>query len=383
LRRPASEAAHWRRFARKSTGRTPDSPSTGADAVAIATRMISPPAPLRLRLDGDALVSNWRWLAAASHGAACGAAVKADGYGLGAREVVARLSAAGCRTFFVATWAEAASLMPLPAGCSLSVLHGVRADDMAFAVQSDARPVLNTLEQVARWKETGRPCDVMVDTGMNRLGLGVAEVIAGATDGLVIDTLHSHLASADEDGAQNAAQRSAFAALSGVTSAQRMSLANSAGICLGKDYAFDLTRPGLALYGGIPRAEATGIAQVAVPEAQILQRRRVPAGQSIGYNATFVAPRDTEVAIINLGYADGYLRGFSDRGSAGGGTLPVIGRVSMDLVALDVSAAPGLCEGDWVSMEYDLPTASAASGLSQYELLTGLGQRFARIWHGG
>jgi len=343
----------------------------------------TPPAPLRLRLDGAALVSNWRWLAAASGGAACGAAVKADGYGLGAREVVSRLAQAGCRTFFVATWAEAAALMPLPHGCALSVLHGVRAEDMAYAVQSAARPVLNTLEQIRRWRDTSLPCDVMVDTGMNRLGISVADVLAGATDGLVIDTLHTHLASADDDGAQNEAQRAAFAALAGMTSAQRMSLANSAGICLGKDYAFDLTRPGLALYGGIPRLEATGIAQVVAPEAQILQRRRVPAGESVGYNATFVAPHDIEVAIINLGYADGYLRGFSDRGSAGGGKFPVIGRVSMDLVALDVSAAPGLSEGDWVSMDYDLPTASAASGLSQYELLTGLGQRFDRIWHDG
>jgi alanine racemase len=125
-------------------------------------------APLRLRLDGDALVANWQWLAKQSGRAACGAAVKANGYGLGARDVVARLARAGCRDFFVATWDEAAALGPLPNGCALSVLHGVREDDMVAAMASNARPVLNTPAQVARWRETGCPCDVMIDTRMVR-----------------------------------------------------------------------------------------------------------------------------------------------------------------------------------------------------------------------
>lgn len=336
--------------------------------------------PLRLRLDGAALVSNWRWLAAQSGAAACGAAVKADGYGLGAAEVVARLSAAGCRDFFVATWSEAARLGTLPEGGSLSVLHGVRAEDMAAARGSMARPVLNTAEQVRRWRETALPCDVMIDTGMNRLGLSVQDVQDGVLDGLVISTLMSHLASADEDGPQNERQRAAFAALAGKTGARRMSLANSAGIVLGTDYAFDLTRPGLALYGGVPRPGADAIRQVAFPEAQILQRRHVMAGDTVGYNATFTASAPMDLAILNIGYADGYLRGFSARGSAAGGTLPVIGRVSMDLIALGVEAQPELGEGDWVAIDYHLPTASAQSGLSQYELLTGLGARFDRVW---
>ena len=200
-------------------------------------------------------------------------------------------------------------------------------------------------------------------------------------DGLKIEILMSHLASADENVAQNAAQQSAFATLCGKTSARRMSLANSAGICLGAGYAFDLTRPGLALYGGTPREEAAGhIAQVAYPEAQILQRRTVGAGGSVGYNATFTATKDTELAILNLGYADGYLRGFSGKGAAGGGRFPVIGRVSMDLTAICVDAEPALGEGDWLTLDYDLPSAAATSGLSQYELLTGLGERFMRRW---
>jgi alanine racemase len=332
-------------------------------------------AALRLRLDGDALVANWRWLKAQSGAAACGAAVKADGYGLGARAVVQRLARAGCRDFFVATWDEAVVLGDLPEGCALSVLHGVRDEDMAVALVSAARPVLNTPAQVARWRETGRPCDVMIDTGMNRLGLAPSDDVSG----LNIETLMSHLACADEDSAMNAVQRAAFVGLA--VNAKRRSLANSAGICLGGDYGFDLTRPGLALYGGIPRAEAVGyIVQVAYPEAQIVQRRCVCAGDTIGYGATFVAGRDTDVAILNIGYADGYLRAFAAQGTAGQGRFPLLGRVSMDLIAIDVGSAPSLGEGDWVRIDYDLPTASAVSGLSQYELLTGLSARFEMVW---
>ena len=131
---------------------------------------MSETAPLRLLLDGSALVANWRWLAARNPGAACGAAVKADGYGLGARDVVARLAAAGCGDFFCATWAEAAALGAMPGGARLAVLHGVRAEDMAQALRSPARPVLNSVEQVVRWRgASGGACDVMVDTGMNRV----------------------------------------------------------------------------------------------------------------------------------------------------------------------------------------------------------------------
>ena len=339
-------------------------------------------APLRLRLDGAALVSNWRWLAAKGGRAACGAAIKADGYGLGARPVLERLASAGCRDFFVTTWGEVAALGALPEGVGLSVLHGVRADDMETALASPARPTLNTVEQVKRWRDAGGGlCDVMVDTGMNRLGVSPRDVADGLVVGLTIDTLMSHLASADEDVPQNARQLAAFRGLAGKTNARRMSLANSAGICLGSDYHFDLTRPGAALYGGIPRTETQGhIAQVAFPEAQIVQRRRIEAGESVGYNATFVADQPMELAILNIGYADGYLRGFSNKGSAGGGRFPVIGRVSMDLIAVSVDAEPALQEGDWVTLDYALPVAAAVSGLSQYELLTGLGQRFERVW---
>jgi alanine racemase len=337
---------------------------------------------LRLTIDSKAIQANWRWLADYA-GVAAGAAVKADGYGMGARETTEALIEVGCRDFFVSTWAEAEALGKLPGDASLVVLHGVGPDDVEAALRLPARPCLNTVEQVARWKEIGadRPCDVMVDTGINRLGLRPTEI--DALSGLTIDTLHSHLACADENTAMNPMQLERFRAVAAAIPARRYSFANSAGICLGREYSFDLVRPGLALYGGVPRAEAEGhVRQVARVEAQIVQRRIIPEGETCGYGATFTAKEDTEAAILNIGYADGYLRGFSSHGSAFAGeyALPVLGRVSMDLIAVGVAAAPGLKEGEWVEIDYDLPSASKQSGLSQYELLTTLGSRFERRW---
>lgn len=338
--------------------------------------------PLRLTIDRSVIQSNWRWLQERA-GVPAGAAVKADGYGLGARETTGALIEAGCRDFFVSTWAEAEALGNLPEEVSLLVLHGVGPNDAEAALRLPARPCLNTVGQVAQWKQiaNGRSCDVMVDTGMNRLGIRPTEIDALA--GLTIDTLHSHLACADEDNPLNEMQLERFRAVASAVSARRYSFANSAGVCLGRNYSFDLVRPGLSLYGGVPRPEAEGnIRQVARVEAQIVQRRTIPEGESCGYGATFVAKEDTEAAILNIGYADGYLRGFSSHGSAFAGeyALPVLGRVSMDLIAVGVDMAPGLKEGDWVEIDYDLPSASKQSGLSQYELLTTLGARFERHW---
>jgi alanine racemase len=297
--------------------------------------------------------------------------------------VTETLLEAGCREFFVSTWAEAEALGNLPEDAGLVVLHGVGPDDAEAGLRLPARPCLNTLEQVARWKEIapGRPCDVMIDTGINRLGLRPTEI--GALDRLAIDTLHSHLACAEEDSPLNRMQLERFRAVASTVPARRYSFANSAGICLGRDYSFGLVRPGLSLYGGIPRAEAEGhIRQAIRVEAQVVQRRTVPEGESCGYGATFLAKEDTEAAILNIGYADGYLRGFSGHGSAFAGeyALPVLGRISMDLIAVGCDAAPDLKEGDWVEIDYDLPSASKQSGLSQYELLTTLGSRFERRW---
>lgn len=341
--------------------------------------------PLRLKLDRAALLSNYRWLKERSGNAACGAAIKANGYGLGAVEVMEHLAGAGCRDFFVATWAEALAVQNgLREGMMLSVLHGVRPEDMGIALASPARPVLNSAEQIARWKAAdGGPCDVMIDTGMNRLGLSLNDLDISLFDGLEIDTLLSHLVNAEEDHPLNDVQLRIFTEVRSRVPAKRYSLANSAGICRGEAYAFDLTRPGLALYGGIAHFECEGAIQsVVTPQAEILQRRTVRGGESVGYGATFVADRTMETATINIGYADGYTRILSGAGSAmkEDARLPVIGRVSMDLVTIDVMERPDLNEGDWVDIDYDLSYTSLLSGLSQYELLTRLGERFDRYW---
>lgn len=340
--------------------------------------------PLRLLLDGDALVSNWKTLARLSGSAATGAAVKADGYGLGAREVAKRLYDAGCRDFFVAHWAEAANLVDIIPAEQIAVLNGVTHDDISAAKQLGAIPVLNTPQQMADWKSSGGGrCHVMLDSGINRLGIGPEQIDATLFDGLDIDILASHLASADEDVPQNGEQLRRFLAMRSGISAKRRSLANSAGIMLGTDYHFDLTRPGLSLYGGIARPDmAQHIKPVVGIETRILQVRQFKKGDPVGYNATFVCNSPKRVATVAIGYADGYLRGFSCKGNAvfEGNALPVLGRVSMDLVTIDVSAIPLISEGDWVAIDYNLPRASTVSGLSQYELLTGLSDRFGRIW---
>lgn len=343
-----------------------------------------PPATLRLRLDAEALAANWRALDRLSGAARAGAAVKADAYGLGIDNVVPVLRAAGAQQFYVAHWSELPALLRHVPPSQVSVLHGpVRADDAGYARAMGVRPVINSLPQARLWIESGGgACDLMVDTGINRLGLPMADLGDPLVASLEVDTLMSHLASADEDVAQNARQAALFAQVASQVPALRRSLANSAGIALGSNYAFDLTRPGLALYGGVPRSElASEIRQVAHPQAAVLQMRDLAAGESVGYNATFTAERPMRVATVSLGYADGFLRCWSGHGALrrGDAALPLLGRVSMDMVVVDCTAAPDLREGDWLDVPYSLPDSAARCDLSQYELLTLLGQRFRRI----
>jgi len=343
-----------------------------------------PPLPaLRLTIDQESLAHNWRELDRLSGTARAGAAVKADGYGLGAVRVARVLQQAGCADFFVAHWSEAAELAKAVDPARIAVLHGPLTDaDAAFAVALGLRPVINSLEQAARWIAAGGgPCDLMVDTGINRIGLGLGDLADPLVSRLDIEVLHSHLAAAEDDSPLNAVQLARWTEARALVSHRRAALANSAGIMLGAAYHGDLTRPGLALYGGVPCAALQDtIRQVAYPEAALMQVRQIAAGESVGYNATFVAERPMRIGVISLGYADGYLRCWSGKGAmqAGGARLPVLGRVSMDMTVIDLSAAPGLREGDWVTADYALPEAAALSGLSQYELLTLMGRRFAR-----
>ena len=340
-----------------------------------------PQRTLRLRFDGDALAANWRALDTLSGAAVAGAAVKANGYGLGIDRVAPVLRDAGCEAFFVAHWSEVAPLLRHVPAERVSVLHGpLTAEDVAYARATGVRPVINSLHQARLWlADGGGPCDLMLDTGINRLGLPPREIGDPLIGQLQVQTLMSHLASADEDSAQNEEQRTLFEQLNRQVPHQRLSLANSAGIGLGAAYAYDHTRPGLALYGGEPRAELAGhIRQVAHPQAAVIQLRDLSPGDRVGYNATWTAQRPTRAATVSLGYADGFLRCWSGHGALrhGGESLPLLGRVSMDMVVVDCTAAPELREGDWLDVPFDLPTAAQQCGLSQYELLTTLGDRF-------
>ncbi len=342
-----------------------------------------PPPPLRLDIDREALAANWRSLDRLSGNAAAGAAVKADAYGLGVRLAVPVLREAGCRDFLVAHWSELPAILDLVDPAMISVLHGpLTVSDAAYARAVGVRPVINSASQARLWLETGGgPCDLMIDTGINRLGLPLCEIADEVVRKLDIEVLMSHLASADEDVALNDIQLRRWQAVRQDFPHHRASLANSAGIALGAAWHGDLTRPGLSLYGGVPRPELAGaIRQVARPMAAIMQVRHLSAGDSVGYNATFTAPGPMRAGVIALGYADGYLRCWSGKGVMlhKGRRLPVLGRVSMDMTVIDLSAVPELREGDWVEADYSLPEAAAASGLSQYELLTLLGERFGR-----
>lgn len=342
-----------------------------------------PPPSLRLRIDEAALAANWRALDRLSGTARAGAAVKADCYGLGVDRCVPVLRDAGVERFFVAHWSEVPALLRHVPPEQVSVLHGpVTPADAAYARAVGVRPVINSLHQARLWTESGGGlCDLMVDTGINRLGIAPGEIGDPAITALGVDTLMSHLASADEDSPMNARQLVQFRLACAQVPARARSFANSAGIALGPDYHADLTRPGLSLYGGVPCPALAGeIRQVAYPQAAVIQHKHLRAGDTVGYNATFTAPHDMPVAVVSLGYADGFLRAWGGKGSLmlGEASLPLLGKVSMDMVVVDASAAPGLREGDWLDVPYSLPEGSAATGLSQYELLTVLGKRFAR-----
>jgi alanine racemase len=255
--------------------------------------------------------------------------------------------------------------------------------EVAFARATDVRPVLNSLEQIGRWTAAGGGrCDLMVDTGMSRLGVPMADLGDPAIAALDVDCCMSHLACADENVPQNEEQRLRFDVVRLQVRARRYSLANSAGIVLGADYHADLTRPGLALYGGIPRPELEGtIRQVAFPEAAVIQVRYLQPGDHVGYNATYTATAPVRAGIVALGYADGYLRNWSGKGGFWwqGRRLPVIGRVSMDMTIVDLAGADDCAEGNWLALDYAPVAAANISGLSQYEIYTVLGRRFARF----
>lgn len=344
----------------------------------------APPPSLRLTVDRSALADNWRALDSLSGTASAGAAVKADCYGLGVDACVPALRDAGCETFFVAHWSEVAAVARHVPAHQIAVLHGpLTGADCAYAHSVGAVPVINSLEQAERWAASGDgtkslKCHVMVDTGINRLGIGLAEAGDPRIAALDIDILMSHLASADEKTALNRMQAELLREAAEMIAHRRLSLANSAGVALGPDFAFDLTRPGLALYGGVPRPELAGVIRpVAHIEARLLQCRDLSPGEGVGYNATFIAPSPMRVGTVSIGYADGFLRarGVGSALSHAGRALRILGKVSMDMVVVDLTPAPDLAAGDWLSVPWDLTNAAQQNLLSPYEILTVIGRR--------
>jgi len=369
----------------------------------------SPPlgATSRLTIDLGALAGNWRALAALAPTAATGAAVKADGYGLGAIPVAGALYGAGCRHFFVAHLSEALSLRPhLAADATVFVLHGIPPGTAGEFVAHGITPVLNSLHDIEAWARAARSAGrslgaaLQVDSGMNRMGLSTAEVDALVAApqrlaGIELTVGMSHLACADTpDHPLNAEQRRRFIAVTGRIGAlagARLALANSAGILLGPDFHFALTRPGIALYGANPTpSRPSPVAPVIRLESDILQVREIDRPEVVGYGAAHEVTGPTRVATVAVGYADGYLRAAGNRGKVrvAGRLAPILGRISMDLMTIDVTdippalSAPGMpvvLVGEGLPIE----EVAQAMGTVPYEFLTRLGSRFARTYVGG
>lgn len=354
------------------------------------------PAGALLTIDLGALQHNWRVMRDRAAPARCGAAVKADAYGLGLIRAGKALYEAGCDCFFVSQAAEGADLRPHLGAADIYVLNGVREAALDLHRDYALKPVLNSLADIALWKRANLPLPAAlhIDTGMARLGLPADEIEILAGDeswqaGLTLDLVMSHLSSADVPASPlNAEQKALFdtaRARLGLTGVPA-SLANSAGVLLGADYHYDIVRPGLALYGANPvNGTASVVRQTVRLEAEIVQLRAVDAHTAVGYGAAHTTSGATRIATIPVGYGDGYPRTLSHVGTAelGGYEVPIVGRISMDLITLDVGAVPEDVAklGARVTLiggPIDLSALAHKAGTVSYELLTNLSRRIPR-----
>jgi alanine racemase len=352
-----------------------------------------------LTINLSALARNYAKLCALVAPAQTAAVVKADAYGLGAQRLSSTLYAAGCRHFFVAQFDEAVKLRPvLAADAKVFVLNGLQPGNEEACAAREIIPILNSLEQWRRWLATAKrwkrtlPAVVQFDTGMSRLGVppedrnALASELAG--QGIIeILFIMSHLASADElDSDQNDDQLAEMKRISEEFAGLDVCFANSGGIFLGKQYHGVLARPGIALYGGGPMAgEPSPMEPVVRMDVAIVQTRTVPAGAKIGYGGAHIADKETRLATIAAGYADGLPRSLSGRGAAyyKGTRLPIIGRVSMDSIILDITALPKgtLTLGSLVEVlgpHQTIEDVARDAGTISYEILTNLGDRYHR-----
>jgi len=352
-----------------------------------------------LTIDTAALVENWRLLAARARPAECAAVVKADAYGLGIETVVPALSRAGCRTFFVAHVEEAARTRKAAPMAAVYVLNGMPAGAEQHIHAYRVRPVLGTVAEIGRWRKSGGgPCALHIDTGMNRLGLTLDEAKAlsmmNEWEGMGVDLLMSHLVAAEEpENPLNATQAERFAKLAAAFGdrIKRRSLANSSGHFLASPPVHELTRPGYALYGGNPTpGQPNPMRPVIRLEAMILQIKHLEPTDSVGYNAAWTARRPSRIATLSIGYADGWLRSMSaPDGKTGGAAMvegvrcPIVGRISMDLAAIDVTDVPlaAVRVGMRVTLIGEglaVDDVAAMAGTNGYEILTSLGRRHQR-----
>ena len=348
-----------------------------------------------LTIDLGALVANWRALGARAGGAECAAVIKADAYGVGIEPAATALGRAGCRTFFVALLSEAARVRAACPAATVYVLNGLPPGTGATFRDLGLRPVLGSAEEIAEWGEG--PAALHVDTGMNRLGLRPEDVGPLPFRPALLMT---HLVAAEEpENPLNRRQIEAFARVRHAFPGVPASLANSSGIFL--DVPADLVRPGYALYGGNPTpGRPNPMRPVVRVEARVIQVREAAVGETVGYNGQWTAGRPSRIATISVGYADGYPRSASatDRkalaGTPSGEAIvagrrcPFAGRVSMDLIAVDVTSLPdgAVRRGDRVTLigdELDLDEVARRAGTIGYEILTSLGRRYARTYAGG
>ncbi len=339
-----------------------------------------------LQIDLGALAANWRALDAASGpDVETAAVVKADGYGLGIAPVATTLRDAGARTFFLAVAEEgAAARAALGPDAAIMVFSGHMPGDAPLLREHALIPMLNSIEQMTRHFEAlpGHPFGVQLDSGMNRLGLEPVEWAAARDLVMAQRPVHvmSHLACADDPAdAANARQRDAFRSLTeglGVP----LSLGATGGVLLGRDYHFDVTRPGIGLYGGLPFAEARAVVRLTAP---VIQVRDVAPGEIVGYGGTWRAERPTRVATLSAGYADGIIRAMGNRARLwhGATPCPLVGRVSMDLLTADVSHLPEVPEAlDILGPQGGIDDLAEAAGTIGYEILTALGARYHRTY---
>ncbi|HLJ65411.1 MAG TPA: alanine racemase [Stellaceae bacterium] len=357
-----------------------------------------------LEIDLDAVVENWRTLRAkVAPDVACAAVVKADAYGLGLAPVVQSLAAIGCTLFFVATIEEGLAARRLLPDADIAVLNGLLPGAEAEFAAGRLTPVLNDLGQIDAWRRwasrqgSAHPAMLHIDTGMARLGLdrpGLSTLLEekDRLEGIALTAILSHLACADTpDHPQNAAQHRAFSKALAAFPGIAASLAASSGVFLGSAYHFAIVRPGAALYGVNPVAPSPNPMRPVVHlKARLLQVRDIDSGESVGYGAAHRMDRVGRIATIAMGYADGWLRSGSHRGSAriGYQRAPLIGRISMDLLTLDVTGIDPalLLPGSFVDLldeEVGVDAQAQAAGTIGYEILTALGRRHHRVYRGG